>query len=270
MQSSEQIPYWIWLSMVRGIGNHFFHKMIRAGSDPKALYHFLECSKKTSCPEKFKDLLKGKKLDVLQSSANAPCLDRAKKVFENCLRNNITVCIFPDKEYPDRMRNIDDMPAVLYVRGRLKLNQYIHTCGIIGARRCTRPDMEKAVRLAENACRKRVPVISGMAKGIDGYAQTAAILNHGYTAAVLGNGPDICYPPEHNKLMEAIAEQGAVLSAYMPGTTPRKYYFPARNKIIAALSDSLIIIGAGRNSGTRTTAEFYRSLGKEKVMTFNT
>ena len=97
-----------------------------------------------------------------------------------------------------------------------------------------------------------------MAKGIDSYAHTAALKSGGYTIAVLGNGPDICYPKEHQTLYEAIAQMGCVVSEYPPGVTPRSYMFPRRNRLIAALSDKLYIIGAGRNSGTNTTAAFCR------------
>jgi DNA processing protein len=101
-----------------------------------------------------------------------------------------------------------------------------------------------------------------MAKGIDSYAHTAVLKAQGYTVAVLGNGADICYPREHEKLYAEISERGCIVSEYPPGTVPRKYYFPQRNRLIAALSDELYVIEAGRNSGTRSTVDSCRKYGR--------
>ena len=94
-----------------------------------------------------------------------------------------------------------------------------------------------------------------MAKGIDSYAHTSALLHGGNTIAVLGNGPDICYPKEHAALMERIIETGAIVAEYPPGTKPRPYSFPMRNRLIAAMSDTLYVVDTGRNSGTISTIE---------------
>jgi DNA processing protein len=105
-----------------------------------------------------------------------------------------------------------------------------------------------------------------MAKGIDSYAHTAALKTQGYTIAVLGNGVDIGYPMEHDRLYEEIARLGCVLSEYPPGTAPREYNFPRRNRIIAALSDTLYVVDAGRHSGTESTIENSRKYGREVVI----
>ena len=104
-----------------------------------------------------------------------------------------------------------------------------------------------------------------MAKGIDAYAHTAAIKNGGYTIAVLGNGPDICYPGEHIHLYEMIIKNGCVMSEYPPGTKPRQYMFPRRNHLIAALSDEVFVIDTGRNSGTKTTVEACEIYGRNVI-----
>ena len=82
---------------------------------------------------------------------------------------------------------------------------------------------------------------------------------------MLGNGADICYPKEHERLYEEIEECGCIVSEYPPGTPPRQCNFPRRNRLIAALSDRLYVIDAGRNSGTRSTIEFGRKYGREIV-----
>lgn len=106
------------------------------------------------------------------------------------------------------------------------------------------------------------PVISGLAKGVDSYSHTAAINHGGFTIAVLGFGIDYCYPPEHKKLKEAIAETGLLISEYPPGTPPERYHFPQRNRIIAGLSDILYVIDIGKSSGTKTTIQAAERYGK--------
>ena len=89
------------------------------------------------------------------------------------------------------------------------------------------------------------------AKGVDGYAHTAAIRNGLRTIAFVGTGPDLCYPKEHSELFEQICEHGMILSEYPPGTSAFPSHFPRRNRLIAAWSDEMYVIGAGRNSGTQ-------------------
>lgn len=100
---------------------------------------------------------------------------------------------------------------------------------------------------------------------VDSGAHTQCLKKGGYTIAVLGNGPDICYPKEHLKLMEAICSQGLVLSEYPPQTPPKTYNFPRRNRIISALADELVVIAAGKGSGTESTRRFAMEYGKKTI-----
>lgn len=99
-------------------------------------------------------------------------------------------------------------------------------------------------------------IISGMAKGIDSYVHTAFLKKGGYTIAILGNGLDICYPSEHNHLMECIEQTGLLLSEYPPGTRPSRYTFPRRNRLISAWCDQLFVISPTSKSGTLITADY--------------
>lgn len=192
--------------------------------------------------------------------------NRAEEILRLSEASEIIVIVREDMEYPDRFRNIKDMPLLLYTKGKLRINEFNHSMGIVGARRCTTEGKEKAIDIATKAASVNKAVISGMAKGIDSYAHTAVLKSHGYTIAVLGNGADICYPKEHGRLYEEIIRQGCVLSEYPPGTLPREYNFPKRNRLIAALSDRLYVIDAGRNSGTLSTMENSKKYKKEVVM----
>ena len=192
--------------------------------------------------------------------------DRTKEtvdaLLKSCEKVDIQILTREDPPYPDRFRSLPEMPLLLYAKGDLRINTFKRSLGIIGARRCTPSGKDLSISLARKAVEQGICVISGMAKGIDSYAQTAGLKNNGYTIAVLANGLDICYPPEHAALMDRLAADGTIISEYPPGTRPFKFRFPMRNRLIAALSDQLFIIDAGRHSGTGTTAEYCRKYGK--------
>jgi DNA processing protein len=147
----------------------------------------------------------------------------------------------------------------------LRINEFTGCAAIVGARGWTAEGKGMAIDFATRAVESGSAVISGMAKGIDSYAHTAALKANGYTIAVLGNGVDICYPKEHDKLYAEIVKRGCVLSEYPPGTEPREYFFPKRNRLIAALSDKIYVVEAGRHSGTQTTVESGRKYSKTVV-----
>ena len=191
---------------------------------------------------------------------------RAAEILQLSESLEIEVIVRENADFPDRFNNIKGIPAVLYARGKLRINEFRDSTGIVGARRCTLKGKKRAIDIATEAVGNGIAVISGMAKGIDSYAHTAALKSQGYTIAVLGSGPDICYPEEHYRLYQEIARKGCILSEYPPGTLPWKYNFPKRNRLIAALSDKLFVIDAGRNSGTISTVEECKKYGRKVIM----
>ena len=192
-------------------------------------------------------------------------IQRAGEVISQAAGKGISIITAADYRYPERFAGLPDMPVVLYAAGELKINEYACSAGIVGARRCSREGKQKAIETAESEIKKGSAIISGMAKGIDSYAHTAALKSNGYTIAVLGSGPDICYPKEHERLYSELISHGCVLSEYPPGTPPRAYMFPKRNRLIAALSDEVYVIDAGRHSGTGSTVEDCKRYGRSCV-----
>lgn len=188
--------------------------------------------------------------------SNSESVDHAKQILREAEQKRISIITREDQEYPQRFLGIDEMPILLYVKGRLRVNSFDNVIGIVGARRCSKESKEKAIQIATERVADGCAVISGMAKGIDSYAHTATIKSDGYTVAVLGCGADICYPREHEKLYDAVIKNGCIVSEYPPGNSPRSYLFPRRNRLIAALSDELYVIDAGRHSGTESTVAF--------------
>ncbi|MBE5996538.1 MAG: DNA-protecting protein DprA [Lachnospiraceae bacterium] len=163
--------------------------------------------------------------------------------------------------FPKRLRELKGMPKELYYIGTLPPEG--PAVSIVGARSCTAYGREKAMGLGKYLAEHGVTVISGMADGIDGYAHEGAIQGGGKTYAVLGCGADICYPKRHAGLRDAIiGTGGGVLTEYPGGSEPAAWRFPARNRIISALADVVVVVEARRRSGSLITADFALEQGK--------
>lgn len=150
-------------------------------------------------------------------------LDKSEKIVYKCEELNIQIITKDSLAYLKQLKKFKNAPLVLYVRGNLRnLKDYV---AIVGSRRCSDYGKNITIELAENLSSKQIPIISGMAKGIDSYAHTVALHNNNYTIAVLGTGVDIYYPSERLTLMNKIIENGAVISQFEPGTTNVKQNF---------------------------------------------
>ena len=166
-------------------------------------------------------------------------------------------------EYPERLKEIQDPPYALYVKGRLP-ESGTKKAAVIGARRCTPYGEKYAVDFARALASRGVEIISGMARGIDGMGHRGALMAGGRTYAVLGCGVDVCYPREHIGLYSDILEQGGgIISELMPGAAPLPRNFPARNRIISGLSDVVLVMEAGRKSGSFITVDMALEQGRD-------
>lgn len=168
------------------------------------------------------------------------------------------------KYYPERLKNIDDAPKELYCLGNLELLNYKNNIAMIGSRNCSSYGERAAKDFAYNLAKEDICIVSGLAKGIDSFSHIGALNAKGRTIAVLGSGLDNIYPKENIKLVEEIIKNnGLVISEYPLGTKPLKYHFPARNRIISGLSDSVLVVEARKNSGTNITVDFALEQGKD-------
>lgn len=150
----------------------------------------------------------------------------AQHIEETCRKQDIQIVTLEDERYPQLLREIPDPPLVLYVRGTLPDFTDRVSVSIVGTRKCTRYGKQAAWHFAGNLAQRGVIIVSGMAIGIDGTANRAAIEAGGETVAVLGCGVDVCYPWQHKQLMDDIMQHGAVISEYPPGTEPKGTHFP--------------------------------------------
>jgi DNA processing protein len=181
---------------------------------------------------------------------------------ERIKRQGIQVITWEDEIYPRRLREIDQPPPVLYLRGSIDPEDD-WAVAIVGTRRVTTYGRQITAELAAYLARNGITVVSGLARGVDGIAHEAALGAGGRTIAVLGSGVDRLYPPEHRKLAERIIDHGAVCSDYPPGTAPESSNFPPRNRIISGLSQAVVVIEAGETSGALITARFAADQGRD-------
>lgn len=167
-----------------------------------------------------------------------------------------------DAEYPDRLLDLPDPPACLYVRGR-SLHELKSAVAVVGARSCSDYGRGVAETIGRGLADRGVCVVSGAARGVDAAAHRGALSVHGPTIAVLGSGIDIAYPSTNRRLLGDIVRIGTVVSEYPPGMPARPRRFPARNRLIAALGGAVVIVEGAAGSGSLITAEFGLDLGRD-------
>jgi DNA processing protein len=165
-----------------------------------------------------------------------------------------------DREFPELLRPLADPPLGLFVRGRL---HSAPTVAVVGSRRASAYGRQVARLLGEELARAGVIVVSGMARGVDAAAHEGALGAAGHTWAVWGTGPDRIYPPEHGALAAAIADDGALITEYPPGTPPRKHHFPERNRLLAGAAMAVVVVEAAARSGALVTARLALDEGRE-------
>lgn len=165
-------------------------------------------------------------------------------------------------EYPDRLREIKNKPKKLYYAGDISLLSG-RCVSVVGSRTTNTYGRSTAEKIARQLAGKDVCVISGMARGIDTCVHKSVLAAGGKTAAVLGCGLDVCYPPENRLLMEEIERKGLLLTEYEPGTRAERYNFPNRNRIISGLSEMTVVVQARNRSGSLITAELAAEQGRE-------
>ena len=166
------------------------------------------------------------------------------------------------KEYPMRLKKLSGMPKELYVIGNLP-EDHAPTAAVVGARMCSDYGKRQAHCYAKVLAEYGIQVISGMALGIDTQGHLGALEAQKPTYAVLGSGVDVCYPAANRKLYNQILENGGgIISEFPPGMPPKAGHFPARNRIISALADVVLIVEARERSGSLITAGFALDQGK--------
>lgn len=164
--------------------------------------------------------------------------------------------------FPPLLAQIPNPPELIWIRGdHAALTR--PAVALVGSRAATRDGLLLAAEIASDLARAGFVVVSGLARGIDSAAHAAALDAGGATIAVMGTGADQVYPAEHRGLAERIAASGALVSEFPPGTPPRAFHFPLRNRIISGLSRAVVVVEAPEKSGALITAREALDQGRE-------
>lgn len=246
--------YWIWLSRIEGLGSVKINKLLELYKEPKNIWDL-----------RAEELINVEGIGAVL--ANRICEEKYKKGIDIYLdymeRYKIEIITIQDEKYPNKLRNIYDSPAILYVKGDSSiLNNF--SISIIGCRQCSEYGRRVAKEISFELAKYNINIVSGMAIGIDTCAHLGCINGKGKTIAVLGSGLDRVYPKENMNLYnEIIRSGGAVISEYIIGTKPDKMNFPARNRIVSGLSNGIVVVEAKEKSGTLITIDFGLEQGKD-------
>ena len=237
------LGYWVWLSSLKGIGARSADKIIEVfGSPEKAFFADDRMIEDTTLSKFEKDAIKDKSLG------------RAEEIMRTCRDKNIRILTINDAEYPERLKNIYDPPAVLYVRGSLPQIDDEAAVAIVGTRRCTVYGTKNAERIGYEIAECGGIVVTGLAKGIDSAAARGALRGNGRVVGVLGCGVDVIYPSDNARLYNDVCVNGALISEYPPGYPPNGHNFPVRNRIMSGISNGVLVIEAPKRSGALITA----------------
>lgn len=201
----------------------------------------------------------------LFDSAAGSALDVAAADIAGWRSAGLAMLTFLDEEYPAQLREIHELPPVLFYRGTLASDE--PAVSVVGSRAASAHGLDIARALAAGLARCGVAVVAGLAKGVDTAAHTAALDAGGRTVAVIGTGITRYYPAENRELQDRIARDGLVLSQFWPDAPPRRHQFPMRNAVMSGYGRATIIVEAGETSGARIQARQAVAHGRPVILT---
>lgn len=254
MENIKKNKYWVWLSLIQGLGSKKILKLLEKYNTPDKIYNLSK-----------EELLK---IDFIGENLANKIIDNSLKIsllehLEYMEKNNIEIISIFDIRYPKILKEIYDPPICLYVKGNSQVLNGINLA-IVGCRKSTGYGEKAAYYFSYNLSKAGFNIVSGLAKGIDSYSHIGTLAAKGKTIAVIGSGLDNIYPKENIELANKIIKQdGLIITEYPLGTTPKKNNFPARNRIISGLSKAVIVIEAKAKSGTLITADFALEQGRD-------
>lgn len=240
------IRHWLWLSTRGSEPGQYAARLLDAFGSPEAVYHAdgEAYEQVEGLPSKVKSALRDKSMAG------------AEQILQDCDRLGLRILTLQDADYPDRLRQIDTPPCVLYVKGQLPRMDEEAAVAIVGARQASPYGVMAARKLGLELARQGALVVSGSARGVDAAALQGAMQGGGRVVSVLGNGIDVIYPAGNAALYEDVARSGALISEYPPGTEPKGAHFPVRNRLLAGLSLGVVVAEGTETSGALITARW--------------
>ena len=249
MRQEEKYEYWF--ANIRGLTARNKRKLREKIQSVEELYRMKDDERKKYVEEP--------EDESIRKSINEWDIEKEYAVLKE---KEVRFLPFFHEEYPSMLNDLENPPYAIYMKGK-PIRKDTLKVAIVGARKCSPYGESMAIGFAESLAENDIEIISGMARGVDGAGQRGALNVGGCSYGVLGSGVDICYPREHIGLYEDLQERGGVLSEQPLGMSPLSRNFPARNRIISALSDVVIVIEAKEKSGSLITADIALEMGKD-------
>lgn len=243
--------YWIWISLIEGMTALEKLRVLAHFASPEDCFH--------ACDYSAVEGLQPEAVAALQNKD----LSQAEKILKDCVRTKTHVLTYQEDGYPSLLRAIAQPPLVLYYRGTLPRFDREPMIGVVGTRKASLYGQKTAQKLGHDIAAHGGIVISGMAEGIDGAATQGALAAGKPVVGVLGCGPDVVYPRFHRELYRKVERSGCLLSEYPPGTEPKRWHFPQRNRIISGISCCVLVVEAPRKSGALITASQALEQGRD-------
>jgi len=249
----DDLIYKLALTLIPGVGSVNGKSLVAYCGGVKAVFM-----------EKKRALLKipGIGEQTVNAIVNHNVFERAEVELAFIEKNNIASLFYLDNEYPVRLKQCHDSPLMLYFKGTADLN-VPKIVALVGTRKATEYGRDICRRIIEGLVEHNVLVVSGLAYGIDTWSHKAALDNNLETVGVLGHGLDRIYPFANRSLAEKMVESGGLLCEYMSNTMPDRENFPMRNRIIAGISDAVVVVEAGATGGALITAEIANSYNRD-------
>jgi DNA processing protein len=197
-----------------------------------------------------------------ESIRTGKTFEKAEKEMAKAEKSNTEILFYTDKKYPHRLKQIEDAPALVYFQGNANLN-HPKTVAIVGTRQATSYGKGIVEQIIKDLVPHQPLIISGLAYGIDIHAHKQSLKNNLSTIGIMGSGMDVIYPSAHKDTAKKMLEQGGLLTENNFGTKPDAHNFPARNRIIAGMSDALIVVEAAEKGGALITAEIANTYNKD-------
>jgi DNA protecting protein DprA len=249
---ADEAKFWVAFSRIAGVGTKRYEAMLaRFGSLAEAWRATRSELKEAGLDQR----------TVRQIADERPNIDPDVE-WQRLETARVRAITWDDPAYPARLREIDDAPPLLYIRGELMAQDEL-AVAVVGTRRPTPYGRQVAEEMSYQLAGNLVTVVSGLARGIDGIAHRAALQAGGRTLAVMACGLDMVYPPEHKKLASEISERGALISEQPLGSQPRGDFFPRRNRILSGMSLGVLVVEGDVKSGALITANFANDQGRE-------
>ena len=243
--------YMVWLSLLGRPNYLMYTELAKRFGNPENIYHALTGGE---IPEPLRDNAQ------IRKAQDPSLMERAENIIGTADKSGMRIITLLDDIYPYKLSNLPAaVPTVLYAYGRFPAETEegdAPAVAVVGARNCSAAGRMNSHTYSKVFARWGVTVVSGLARGCDGAAHRGALDGGGYTIGVMASGADVVYPPEHRRLAEEIIDKGGlILSESPPGTEPKKQLFPARNRIIAGLTDATLVVEAAIRSGALITAD---------------